>query len=693
MLLWDPYRGGRMYGRELESLRTICRDKTRFDMYLSDYRAAIHWAVGLSLALTLLCLLFTFLPFTGFCGLVAGFNTLEALKCTIALDVTGFLPIALAVCNIVIVPRFLARASDAVRQVRRIAAQELDRQTSETVRQNGPFVLYLRPFVLDATAPEIQLYVWSALQMHAPIVAIGNDPHSVIYQFQSSDEDWRDKFRDLARRSLAIVIVPFATPSTAWELEWIINEVPDKTIVLMPPTQRSNWFLLLTGTDLLSPDLTQIKSLSPKELWPTALAAGGTQLRMPEYSKRGGIYRLRRKAPNEQEADFKQGFSAQGLRDALLSVANNQGRGAAEPTSALLEKMASANAELKANTGKARRRRVAATIFGIAAVIGALLLTVIGSHHAREKHQAVERERQSRVAEVNLKFNRILDAYGALSMVLRGAQQDRRQAAKELVDRLGGLQRDWERFNSGEISAQEYAMALAMYVRKLPEWEFKIREASMTALREAEHIAERHSVPLVDIVTRAERALLDCGIAVLTSSSAAVNTVDKAALERATSALFVSGWRWERCAFIRESAWLNALKSAYEENAGQRDQWTRTDIAVFGLLEAYRSLRISVVEQAAAESNRAQLQESGRIVALAVDTVRDEVGRTRSFLRGSRPDLADTPGSGPYKLGIADKLLAAFDDLSGAADADTRAPAVLAVERQIEAYLASYYGD
>jgi hypothetical protein len=46
-----------MYGRELEPLREICTDKMRFDIYLSDYRNAIYWAIGLALPLSLILLL------------------------------------------------------------------------------------------------------------------------------------------------------------------------------------------------------------------------------------------------------------------------------------------------------------------------------------------------------------------------------------------------------------------------------------------------------------------------------------------------------------------------------------------------------------------------------------------------------------------------------------------------------------
>lgn len=674
-----------MRGVELESLREISTDRMRFDMFLSDYRKAVSWAVWLSLGLSMLLLLFLFLPYTGFCEAAAGADHLHALECNIVLNAGKLAAIiALAAANIVVVPRFLAKASGAVHTIRRRAASEIDRVTTETVSQDRPFVLYLRPFLLDEKGPEIQLYVWSALHMHLPVVAIGNDPNSAIYQFQSSAADWQDKFKDLARRCLAIIIVPFATPSTAWELQWIIKEAANKTIVLMPPTRRSNWYHLLTGTDLLSPELTELKSLSPKTLWPTTLPGDGEQLRMPQYSKRGAIFLLKRSSQGTLEASSPRTFDARRLRDALLEVAT-QGS-PVEPVTAFLKEMKFRNAQLIAAAGQSRTRRVVVALTGVIAVVGGLLLTTLASRNYKDQAGP-----PSKTAKQESKLSAFLRAYGGLSVVLVMPLQDRRSAAKRLTEHLGALEREWASFVKKEMSPFQFAERLAVYLEAFPELNARSRKAATEARQEVERLAQSDPVPIVEVVAKAELVLLDCEVTNAPDFSA-VGSPAPENFERLTRTLLISSWRRQQCAYLRERDWTKAVNSAFEENVGQPDLAVAMNSAIFELLRTHRSLRIVLVEKAA--SDQSEPQYVWQDLAGAVASARHQIDRYQAAVRRSFPDAPATsnvPRSPLHKLEIANNLLAAFDQLVAMRVAALGAPMPLDVERQIDVFLEEYH--
>ena len=119
------------------------------------------------------------------------------------------------------------------------------------------FVLYLRPFstsgklrirtiylkVLDRILMgkfwDFELSVSLELENLFPLIAIGHHEESLgAAKLITSDKNWQDAMISLSNQATFIVVVPFESPSTFWEIDYVFSnkKLLEKTIFFMPPT-------------------------------------------------------------------------------------------------------------------------------------------------------------------------------------------------------------------------------------------------------------------------------------------------------------------------------------------------------------------------------------------------------------------------------------------------------------------------
>ncbi len=132
--------------------------------------------------------------------------------------------------------------------------EEENRRTSDA---SLPLVLLLRPFAVDEMVrvvnPHRRDYVLfpahiyepvdipierlfaEALKPHMQLQAIGGEPTGpgVV---QATDSDWRDRFLELARRAVGIIVIPLPGEGVIWECKQLRdNGYLGKTVFLTPP--------------------------------------------------------------------------------------------------------------------------------------------------------------------------------------------------------------------------------------------------------------------------------------------------------------------------------------------------------------------------------------------------------------------------------------------------------------------------
>jgi signal peptidase I len=124
-----------------------------------------------------------------------------------------------------------------------------------------------------------------ALEPTLPLVAIGNKGDSLgASKLSTDDARWQHVFAGLAERARLIVLVPFASPGTLYEISRLASNGSflRKTLWVMPPTYL--------GTRAL---LRALVGRSHRRRWRNtqkALAKDGIAL--PPYNRRGGLFLL-----------------------------------------------------------------------------------------------------------------------------------------------------------------------------------------------------------------------------------------------------------------------------------------------------------------------------------------------------------------------------------------------------------------
>ena len=185
-----------------------------------------------------------------------------------------------------------------------------DERAAEALQAEREFCLYLRSFKIDIselsragsnvwrtiflmnpiTGLIYMFYAWrnpyrgTDLQrilnnlIPIPVVAIGDKvtSHGVAKQI-TIDADWEEVAVRMMRDSKLIIFSPYPTPGAARELDLIVELYLDKTVFLMPPSgaHRVGDF---------------------EEDWTDLRNSKGQTLELPQYSKKGLVFRMTRAA-------------------------------------------------------------------------------------------------------------------------------------------------------------------------------------------------------------------------------------------------------------------------------------------------------------------------------------------------------------------------------------------------------------
>jgi signal peptidase I len=162
----------------------------------------------------------------------------------------GFLALELITAITLLVFFFQYRYSRKAKQ------RALNSVLSE-LQPQGSYYLYLRPFgsakkyriksalrnwgdrALCGRLWDIETALSFALQRYGPIFAIGDKYGSIgAIKVFTDDTTWKEKFAQLCHATQLIFILPFQSPSTAWEIRQVVENADwrSKAIFVMPPT-------------------------------------------------------------------------------------------------------------------------------------------------------------------------------------------------------------------------------------------------------------------------------------------------------------------------------------------------------------------------------------------------------------------------------------------------------------------------
>jgi hypothetical protein len=176
--------------------------------------------------------------------------------------------------------------------------------TAARIGAGAPFVLYLRPFAIERRLlgylPLVGglPYIWTiplarylfgleAYLNHAIepagflLIAIGEMDETVgIAKLKPTDAEWRDLFVDLGRRASAIVVVPFTSAGSVWELDWIVENALAKTVLVLPPVNQDPFIGVVRNHDL------------PRQ-WLALRTRWAERLKLPAYPVQGLLLTFR----------------------------------------------------------------------------------------------------------------------------------------------------------------------------------------------------------------------------------------------------------------------------------------------------------------------------------------------------------------------------------------------------------------
>jgi hypothetical protein len=172
------------------------------------------------------------------------------------------------------------------RRLARLNRQAQTRNAEDEILRPGsrPPILYLRSFELDArlsdhrltlrdllflqAAPTAEEILAKELRRCGPVIALGRPgerlPELGAARFYVVDERWRDKVAEVARVSQLVVAATGTTQSLAWELSYLIANLPPERLVL--------W---------AHPHLLRLKAADREAEWRRFLAALGSLFPKP----------------------------------------------------------------------------------------------------------------------------------------------------------------------------------------------------------------------------------------------------------------------------------------------------------------------------------------------------------------------------------------------------------------------------
>lgn len=160
-------------------------------------------------------------------------------------DIPGWLnwPVALGFMALV----FVLLCSRRVEHARRREALQtfILNNPARMPGQDGQInVLYLRSFLLDelmvaGTAAPIDSVLISAGRGVCSFFALGDENRFGIRMKRTSDANWFEEFKELAKYADIIVMTPFATKSTTRETQYLVGNHTGKTLIYVPRARLS----------------------------------------------------------------------------------------------------------------------------------------------------------------------------------------------------------------------------------------------------------------------------------------------------------------------------------------------------------------------------------------------------------------------------------------------------------------------
>jgi hypothetical protein len=237
---------------------------------------------------------------------------------------------------------FVIRARKKIRISAEQAQSDRNRFALEVVGSRGldtetGFCLFLRPFLLDgAIKTETKIYaedvftgivnntvensLTQAIDLKYPVVALGGEPVTFGPGGAAvKDEDWVDLILDLMDVAQLIVVVPFAQPSTLWEIKQIhMRGFLHKTVFFVPPLSAKSQSDMMRNRGI---DLAQLYDSSIERFKKDGIP-------MPRMGPTGGLYWLhgqRDGGPLWRYRTFRQShhLSYKAIRKIILEVRNS----------------------------------------------------------------------------------------------------------------------------------------------------------------------------------------------------------------------------------------------------------------------------------------------------------------------------------------------------------------------------------
>jgi len=122
------------------------------------------------------------------------------------------------------------------------ARQWRHRQASDNATTDGDYLVYLRPFDIDAgdsvAEQSLEALLVDALRKYGPVLSLGSDEQGLgAGRIETTDLGWKEDARQLLARSKGIIMIPHFSAGVRWEMQeirrmgWL-----EHTVFVMPPS-------------------------------------------------------------------------------------------------------------------------------------------------------------------------------------------------------------------------------------------------------------------------------------------------------------------------------------------------------------------------------------------------------------------------------------------------------------------------
>ena len=135
----------------------------------------------------------------------------------------------------------------------------------------------------------MQTFIFDAVKTYGtPIIAIGGSATEVI-KLHCSDEEWQERFHDVAHSVNVIVMRPFLSPGVVYELCYLLDHFAEKLIIIMDPID-TNFDGNVTKIELEESWFNyKGERINPEIVWQRVAEAVRGQVTFPGYCNEGGL--------------------------------------------------------------------------------------------------------------------------------------------------------------------------------------------------------------------------------------------------------------------------------------------------------------------------------------------------------------------------------------------------------------------